>query len=336
VSGPTIYSRHRTRQLLSLVVAGALLALVPFAGANNQLLQTFTVALLFAIPAVGLGLLYGEAGQMSVANGALFGIGAYTAAIGAREQVLNIWSAVGVGAMAAAIAAILIGLTALRVRGHYFLIVTFAFAELWRISTVNLRSLTGGNQGVMVLEPVVLPGLGEIESLRAFFYLALAATLIASGIVVLLRWSAFGRSLRALRENERLSISLGLNAAGARLVAFAISGALAGAGGVLYAYQLKHVGPESFGATAGIQIVLILLIGGARSAIGAILGALVFFTLPDVVSIDPVSTQIFYGVALIAIVLVSPDGLVPRAAEAVSGVLQRRRKGGPSRGRAPT
>lgn len=317
------YATSHRRQLLSLAVVGILVAAVPFTGASNQLLQTFTVALLFAIPAVGLGLLYGETGQMSVANGALFGVGAYTAAIGAREQVLSIWPAIGVGALAAALAAILIGLTALRVRGHYFLIITFAFAELWRISTVNLRSLTGGNQGVMVLEPVTLPGIGEIETLREFFYLALTASLVASAIIVALRWSPFGRSLRAVRENERLSISLGLNAARARLMAFAVSGALAGAGGVLYAYQLKHVGPESFGATAGIQIVLILLIGGARSAIGAILGALVFFSLPDLVSIDPVSTQIFYGVALIVIVLVSPDGLVPRLADVLSSALRR-------------
>jgi branched-chain amino acid transport system permease protein len=314
----------RRNQLISLAAAALLLATVPFAGASNQLLQTLTVALIFAIPAVGLGLLYGEAGQMSVANGALFGIGAYTAGIGAREQFLSMWPALGTGAVLAAAAALLIGLTALRVRGHYFLILTFAFAELWRICTVNLRSWTGGNQGVMVLEPATIPGVGEIESLRAFFYLALAAVIVASCIVVVLRWSAFGRSLRAVRENERLAISLGLNAALARLVAFAISGALAGAGGVIYAYHLKHVGPESFGATAGIQIVLILLIGGARSAIGPILGSIVFFVLPDLVSIDPVSTQIFYGAALIAIVLVSPEGLVPRAAAAIRHVWQRK------------
>jgi branched-chain amino acid transport system permease protein len=315
----------RRNQLVSLAITTALLAVVPFVGASNQLVQTFTVALIFAVPAVGLGLLFGEAGQMSVANGALFGIGAYTAGIGAREQFFAIWPAMGLGAVFAATAALLIGLTALRVRGHYFLILTFAFAELWRICTVNLRSWTGGNQGVMVLEPVAIPGVGEIESLRAFFYLALGAAMVASCVVVVLRWSAFGRALRAVRENERLSISLGLNAALARLLAFAVSGALAGAGGVIYAYHLKHVGPESFGATAGIQIVLILLIGGARSAIGPILGSIVFFALPDMVNIDPVSTQIFYGAALIAIVLVSPEGLVPRAAAMIKRLWQSKR-----------
>lgn len=318
-------ARERGRQFAALAAIGLLLAVVPFVGTSNQLLQTFTVALLFAIPAVGLGLLYGEAGQMSVANGALFGVGAYTAAIGAREGLFTVWPAIGLGAGFAALAAILVGLTALRVRGHYFLIVTFAFAELWRICTVNLRGLTGGNQGMMVLEPVHVWGVGEIESLHAFFFLALAAALAASALVVVLRWSAFGRALRAVRENERLSISLGLNAALARLLAFGVSGALAGAGGVLYAYHLKHVGPESFGAMAGIQIVLVLLIGGARSAVGPILGAIVFFSLPDVVRIDPVSTQIFYGAALVAIVLISPEGLVPRATQAVSSVWRARR-----------
>lgn len=314
------------RQLLSLAVAVLVLALVPSLPVSNQLLQTFTIALLFAIPAMGLGLLYGETGQMSVANGALFGVGAYVAAIGSREQVLSIWWALGAGAIAAAVAAVLIGLTALRVRGHYFLIITFAFAELFRISMVNLRSLTGGNQGVVVLDPVRLPVIGEIESLRAFFYLSLGAALLCGVVIAVLRARPFGRALRMVRENERLAISLGLNAPRARLIAFAISGALAGFGGVLYAYQLKHVGPESFGATSGIQIVLILLIGGARSAIGPILGALLFFTLPEFVSIDPVSTQIFYGIALIAIVLVSPDGVVPRVANAFMRVWPGRKR----------
>lgn len=317
-AGATAWDQLR-RQALALAVAAVFLAAVPFTSVSNQLLQTFTIALLFAIPASGLGLLYGEAGQMSVANGALFGVGAYVAAIGAREQAFSIWFALGLGGAAAAVAAILVGLTALRVRGHYFLIITFAFAELFRITLVNLRGLTGGNQGVTVMEPVMLAGVGEIESLREFFFLALAAAVLAGLVVSALRASAFGRSLRMLRENERLAISLGLNAARARLVAFAISGALAGVGGVLYAYQLKHVGPESFGAAAGIQIVLILLVGGARSAIGPMLGALVFFSLPELVHIDPVSTQIFYGAALIAIVLVSPAGLVPRIADACVG-----------------
>lgn len=298
-------------QTLSLVIGGALLAVLPLFGINNQFLQLVTLALLFAVPAIGLGLLYGEAGQMSVASGALFGVGAYVAAIGAREQVLTIWPAVPVAALAAAAAATLVGLTALRVRGHYFLIITFAFAELWRITTVNLRSITGGNQGLMVLEPVTLPAVGEIESLRAFYYMGLAAALLAAWVVVLLRFSSFGRSLRVVRENERLAISLGLNAARTRLIAFAISGALAGAAGTLYAYNLKHIGPDLFGANAGIQIVLILLIGGARSAIGPIIGSIVFFAIPELVRVDPVSTQIIYGLALVAIVLVTPEGLAP-------------------------
>jgi branched-chain amino acid transport system permease protein len=298
-------------QILSLVALATVLGVLPFLGINSQFMQICTLAFLWSIAAIGLGLLFGEAGQMSVANGALFGVGAYVAAIGAREQVLSMWTALPVAAVTAAFAATIIGAVALRVRGHYFLIITFAFAELWRISTVNLRELTGGNQGIMVLDPVVLPGVGEIDSLRQLFYLALVAVIAASLIVAWLRSSPFGRNLRVVRENERLAISLGLNAARMRLTAFAISGALAGGAGVLYAYNLKHVGPEQFGASAGIQIVLILLIGGARSAAGPVIGALVFFLLPLVSRLDPITTEILYGLGLLAIVLLSPQGLVP-------------------------
>lgn len=301
-------------QTISLLAMAVVMALIPFFGLNNQFLQLMTLALLFSIPATGLALLYGEAGQMSVASGALYGVGAYVAAIGAREEVLSLWTALPAAALIAALVATLIGLIALRVRGHYFLIITFAFAELWRISTVNLRDLTGGNQGVMLLEPVMLRGVGEIESLRDFYFLALIAVVVAAFIVILLRCSAFGRALRVVRENERLAKSLGLNAARMRLIAFAVSGALAGAAGTLYAYNLKHVGPEAFGAASGIQIVLVLLIGGSRSAVGPVIGALVFFLLPELISLDPVTTQILYGLVLIAIVLLSPQGLVPLCA----------------------
>ncbi len=309
----TAGARFRS-QVFTLAAWAVVLAVLPLLGLSNQFIQLLTLAFLLAIPAVGLSLLYGEGGDMSVACGALYGVGAYVAAIGAQEGVLTLWAAMPLGAIGAAIAATLIGLVALRIRGHYFLIVTFAFAELWRISTVNLKGITGGNQGILVLQPIELPGLGNVDSLAFNFYLALAMTVAAALLVVLLRFAPFGRALRTVRENERLAASLGLNVARQRLLAFAISGALAGWAGVHYAYNLKHIGPDLFGAHVGIQIVLILLIGGARSVVGPLIGSIVFFMTPEVIHVDPVSTQILYGAVLIAIVLVSPEGLAPGAA----------------------
>ena len=304
-------------QSISLAVLAAAFAIVPAVVPSAHLLQLATLALIFAIPAIGLSLLYGEAGQMSVANGALYGVGAYVGAIGAREQLFSFWAGVPCAAIAGALAAFLVGLTALRVKGHYFLIVTFAFAELWRICLVNLKGLTGGNQGVLVLDEVRVPGLGELHTLAQFYYLALAFVLAASFCVVLLRFSSFGQSLRAVRENERLAVSLGLNAPMVRLAAFAISGALAGVAGTLYAYTVKHIGPDLFGAHAGIQLVLILLIGGARSPVGPIVGSLIFFLVPEIIALDPISTQIVYGIVLILIVMLSPEGLAPGVSRAV-------------------
>lgn len=312
-------------QGLSLAVLGTAFAIVPATAPSAHLLQVTTLALIFAIPAIGLSLLYGEAGQMSVANGALYGVGAYVGAIGAREELFAFWTSVPCAAFAGALAAFLVGLTALRVKGHYFLIVTFAFAELWRISLVNLKIVTGGNQGVLVLDDVHVPAIGELRSLGQIYYLALGFVLAASLCVLLLRFSSFGKSLRAVRENERLAISLGLNAPMVRLAAFAVSGALAGVAGTLYAYTVKHIGPDLFGAHAGIQLVLILLIGGARSPIGPIVGSLIFFLVPEVIALDPVSTQIVYGTVLILIVLLSPDGLAPGISRLSRHYLHRRK-----------
>lgn len=310
-----------TAQVVSLVLLCSLLALLPAARPSAQLVQLMTLALIFALPAIGLSLLYGEGGQMSVANGALYGVGAYVAAIGAREQLFSFWLALPAAALAGALAAFLVGLTALRVRGHYFLIVTFAFAELWRITVTNLRSITGGNQGILVLDDIAVPGIGDIQSLSALYYIALAFAFLAALAVVALRFSPFGVALRAIRENERLAVSLGLNAAMVRLYAFAVSGALAGIGGVVYVYNVKHIGPDLFGAYAGIQIVLVLLVGGARSPVGPVIGSLIFFLTPQLIRLDPVSTEIVYGVVLIVIVLVSPQGLAPGFARLTGRVL---------------
>lgn len=311
-------------QLWSLLILVALLAVLPAFGMKAQVMQLLILAFILSIPATGLSLLYGDGGQMSVANGALYGVGAYTAAMLAIGGYLSFWASLPVAALAAAAAATVVGMTALRVRGHYFLIITFAFAELWRISLVNLRGITGGNQGILVLQEINLIGFGRLGSLLSFYYLALAFVVAAGLIVLVLRFSSFGRGLRAMRENERLAISLGLNARLARVAAFAVSGALAGFAGVLYAYQVKHIGPELFGAHQGINIVLVLLIGGARSLIGPVIGAMVFLLLPIAISLDPVWTQILYGAILISIVLVSPQGLVPTAADLLSKLWQSR------------
>jgi branched-chain amino acid transport system permease protein len=300
-----------TVQVVSLLMLGSLIALLPLAGPSAQMVQLMTLAFIFSLPAIGLSLLYGEGGQMSVASGALYGVGAYVAAIGAREQLFSFWLALPVAAVAGALAAFPVGLTALRVRGHYFLIVTFAFAELWRITVTNLRTITGGNQGILVLDDITVPGIGDIQSLLALYYIALAFAFLAGLAVVTLRFSPFGLALRAIRENERLAISLGLNAAMVRLCAFAVSGAIAGIGGVLYVYNVKHIGPDLFGAYAGIQVVLILLVGGARSPVGPVIGSLIFFLTPELIRLDPITTQIVYGVVLILIVLISPQGLAP-------------------------
>jgi branched-chain amino acid transport system permease protein len=312
----------RASQVLSLVGLCLVLALVPGTGPSSQLLQLMTLALIFAIPVMGLGLLYGEGGQMSVANGALYGVGAYTGALGASSQLFSFWPALPLAAIAGAGAALVVGLTALRVRGHYFLIVTFAFAELWRIATVNLRTLTGGNQGILVLDDIPLFGLADGGALLSLYYLSLAFAGLASLAVVVLRFSSFGRALRAVRENERLAISLGLNAPLVRLSAFAVSGALAAIGGVVYAYNVKHVGPDLFGAYAGIQIVLVLLIGGPRSPIGPIVGSMIFLLTPEFIYLDPVTTQIVYGVVLILIVHLAPNGLAPSIGRSLGRLVQ--------------
>lgn len=312
--------RWSVLKALSGTAGVALLFLGPTLLGTSRLVFLAATGLIFAIVALGLSILYGDGGQMSVAHGALWGCGAYTAAIGSREWGMSFWVALPLGAVVAALAAALIGFPSLRVRGHYFLIVTFAFAELFRVVMVNLRGFSGGNQGVLVLDPVTVPGFGELESPRHFYYLSATAVVIAAFVVLAIRRSSFGAALHALRENETLAQSLGLPLTRYKIAAFCISGAIAGVAGVIYAYLLRHIEPGLFGAFAGIQMVLVLLIGGARHIAGPVLGAALFLLGPEAVSLDPVDTQLFYGVLLIAVVLFAPAGLAVAVPRGVSSV----------------
>lgn len=282
----------------------ALILLPPVVLPTSRLLHVAIMTVILAMVAQGLALLYGDVGQMSVAHGALWGAGAYGGALWGEHFGGGFWAAVLAGMAASTLAACLVGYPSLRIRGHYFLIVSFAFAELFRVVMANLE-ITGKNQGILLLETLPFG-----ETLEGTYRFVAVLLVVVSATVVIIRRSSMGRTFRAVRENAELATAVGTDVGMYKVVAFAISGTIAGLAGVVYAYYIGHIAPELFGAFPGIQFVLMILLGGSLTIIGPVVGAAAVGFLPEALQFDPITTQIAYGVILVVIVLFMPEGIV--------------------------
>jgi branched-chain amino acid transport system permease protein len=205
--------------------------------------------------------------------------------------------------------AIVIGWLSLRGTATGFVILTFALSELLVTIFTNWTSLTGGAVGfVLGASPGRLGGLDLGESLT-FYYLTVGFLLLIVALGLGLRHTTFGRRLMTIRDNERLARSLGLDITRHKLAIFAIGGAVAAIGGQLTLYQDRFVEPNLFDVFTAINVQLVVIIGGIASPIGPIIGALIVLFLPEVLHLSPTQSQLAYGVMLVLMATLLPQGL---------------------------
>jgi branched-chain amino acid transport system permease protein len=265
---------------------------------------------------VSLNLLVGYTGLLSIAHAAFFGIGAYVAALMAIKLgspfIINIFCALIFSGLLGAI----VGAPSLRIRDDYFVISSFAFQIIIFSIMNNWVSVTGGPMGLPGIPPISLFGYQIINNI---YYLFLVYFFCGATITIVKRLvkSPFGRVLNAIREDEVFAEALGKNIAKAKLSVFIISAGMASISGVLYAYYISYIDPTSFTVMESIFIVSIVIIGGAGSLWGPVLGSLTLVLLPELFRFMglPSSTaanirQILYGVLLIAFVMWKPSGLL--------------------------
>jgi branched-chain amino acid transport system permease protein len=308
---PLSVRRRSARWQAAAIVAGGLLAAaLPLLAPSGQVLSLATSALVFAIAASGLGFLWGQSGQLTLAHGAVFGLGAYAAAVGAKHFAIGFAPALPLAILVGLVAGALVALPSLRTRGHYFVILTFAIGEVVAVVENQLEGVTGGINGM-----TVLPGAQTLFGLRlgdrADYY---RVVVLFATTVFLLLWalarSRWGILLRASRENGELAASLGMHLALHRIAAFAVAGAIAGLAGQLHLYQVKFIAPELFGASLSVMFLLMVLLGGRGWLFGPAVGAIVYVFLPEAIGLSPMRSQIAFGVILIVMILLAPAGLL--------------------------
>jgi branched-chain amino acid transport system permease protein len=283
-------------------------------------LAQITFVLIYAIVGLGLMLLSGFTGQFSLGHAAFLGVGAYTQAaltgIGAPFPLALVAAAV-----VSAFVGVIVGLPALRLKGIYLGIATLAFGFIVEEVFARWEGVTGGNAGKHVKAPDLFGW--TLDSGESFYYLCFVVAVLATLAILNLLRSPTGRAFVAIRDSEISAQSMGIHLARFKTLSFAISAALAGVGGALYAHKLKFISPDQFGVLQSIDLILMIVIGGLGSVHGAFLGAIFLITmpqvialgkdyLPDAIALAPGLQGLVYGVVLIAFVLFEPLGLYGR------------------------
>jgi branched-chain amino acid transport system permease protein len=296
----TIWTRRRLRPALAVVLV-ALLALLPQLVRRDDLINLLFLVFLYISLGQSWNILAGFAGQTSLGHAAFFGIGALTT----RMLWANGWPfalALPLGALAATVFALIIGVPTFRLRGAYFAIGTLGMAEALRITVSQTMPL------VSTLPTEQIVG----YNLAARYYMALALALATVGTAALLLRSRLSLGMLAVREDEEAAQATGVNALAHKLIAFAISSFFAGlAGGVFAFYQVSYYPDATFGPHWTFDALLISFVGGLGTVAGPVIGALFYILVRERLAVTLVDIhQIIFGILFIIVVLVFPGGLV--------------------------
>ncbi|HEY6716008.1 MAG TPA: branched-chain amino acid ABC transporter permease, partial [Reyranella sp.] len=297
----------RTRPALLFALALAL-DLAPFAVGTEYRLFIATQMAAYVLVAIGLNLLNGYGGQVSLGHGALVAIGAYTVALAMVDHQWSFWPAALLAMVAAAAVGAVMALPAFRLSTWYFALITLGFAEVVGGLLTEWRELTHGFAGVVGIPKPVL--LGHTLTSFDLYWLALSFNILALlGMANLLR-SRFGRALVAVRDNPVAATAAGVSLVRIKMMAFVVSAAMAGLAGALFAVQKTVVTPDDFTADFSIFFLLMVVLGGAGRLWGPVVGAVVFFLVPELLTALQSWRMLIYGVALLLLMLYAPHGLV--------------------------
>lgn len=300
---------NRTR----LIIVGLLVVIafaLPFVVGSYRVFQ-FNLVLVYAIVLLGLNILTGYNGQISLGHGAFYAIGAYVAAIMMDHWGLPYWATIPAAGVVCFVAGFLFGLPALRLRGHYLALATFALGISMPqiLKYKGLEEWTGGVQGIVILKPRAPFGLNISQDQWLYLF-----TLIIALIMFWLAWNLLrgriGRAMVAIRDHPIAAEAMGINVAAVKTLTFGVSALYAGVGGALGAIVIQFVAPDTFVALVSISFLIGIVIGGLASISGVIYGALFIQFVPNIADqISKAAPWAVYGVFLLVFIFLAPRGV---------------------------
>ncbi len=311
---------------LMLALGLALVVIFPLVDGNRYHINLVILIALYGINAMALDIVLGVAGQISLCQSVFYGMGAYVSGILNVKLGLDFWLCLPSAIMLSAVAAFLIGLTALRFRGHFLAMVTLAIVLIFIELVREWYDLTGGPDG--------FPGIGRpaigsfvFKTETSYYYLVMVFTVILVYFGHYVVRGRTGRALAAIRQNETLSLAFGVSPTSLKLKAFVLSGIFGGVAGSLYAHYSSFIGSEDFSLHVSITFLCMIVVGGLRTGVwGGMLGAAILTLLPETISAlvrlhvlpgflrffikDYAYILMLYGVIVLVVVLYLPHGLV--------------------------
>jgi len=302
--------RRRERRAIALFAIAGLATLVlplvlPLQSYHLNILMQATT---YAIAVLGLTVVLGYTGQINLAQAGFFGIGAYAVALGTATYALPFWIALVLGVVLSALAGAALGLTSLRLGGHYLAMITISFQTILSLVLANWVSFTRGPDGVTGIKRPSILGWTIAENSH-YLVMCIVALYLVGYLVWRLGHSKLGRAMQAVRDNELAAGVVGVNAYATKVTAFMLSAVLGGFGGGLFAGGFTYVSPDQFSFNESVVFLTMALLGGARSPFGAALGTALLILLPEWLRFLKVVYLAVYGLAVILIMVFLPEGI---------------------------
>lgn len=293
------------------LLTGALLiaCLLPFCVESTYVLRICVVAQMNLILVLSLNMMIGLLGQMSFGHAAFFGIGAYTAALLSTRLKLPAELTFPAAMVVAGMFGVLLGLPVLKLKGYYFVIVTMVFCEIMRIVELNWMDLTRGPLGIMAIPKPSFFGL-KIASQRGFYFLALVLVILTVVVIRNIMNSRIGHAILAVRDDELAASSMGVDVFKYKILVFVVSSCFAGLAGALYAQYTGYIDPTSFTNNKSNELLVMVIFGGLGNMVGSFIGAITLSVIPELLRGMSTYRQLIYGVVLVLLMMVKPDGLL--------------------------
>ena len=295
--------------LIALAVIVLALPVLPFfVPISDYILNIFMNSITYAMAVLGMVVVLGYAGQINLAQAAFFGIGAYAIGLGTLSYGLHFWLSLVLGMAAAGIAGLVLGLTTLRLGGHYLAMITISFQQIFDLVMVNWIEVTHGPDGIAGITPPALFGI-QLTDKRAYLLFCAFVLFFLIWFVWWLPSTRLGRAMRAVRDNELAAETIGVYTLRTKVIAFTISAVLGGIGGALYAAGFTYISPDNFNFLRSIEFLTAALLGGSQSPFGAALGTVLIVLLPEWLRFLRSLYLAVYGLGVILIMVFMPEGI---------------------------
>lgn len=317
-SALSLFARRLARNRLAPVLTMAVVvAVAPLLFPSTYYYRVAALVYVFAFAAIGLNLLMGFAGQVSLGHAGFMGVGAYSVAIGPTHVGLPSWLSLFVGAALSACVAFLVGRPILRLRGHYLAVATLGFGLLLAIVFNNEAAWTGGPDGMSVSRLVLFNW--AVRGSQTWYWVSGASLLVGAAFACNLIDSPAGRAMRAIHDSEMAARTLGIDVARTKLVVFVISAIYASIAGSYLAIFNGHITPDVAGFLRSIELVAMVVLGGMGSVAGSLVGAAVLVVLPQALTFLHDYEHLVLGLVLMGVMIFLRNGVVPSIAAVFKG-----------------